>query len=305
MSWTSEAPFASRALAAILAASVLGAAPHANAARVEPPSEEARRLYDEGRARFETLDYRGAIDLWTQAYAMVPSTDDNHVIRTNLVYNIAAAQEKWFDLDGDVTHLRQARGLLERYLDGYKKVHAPTPAARAEVEQVNKRLSQIDARIQASQAVPGAGTPAPATAPVPAPVVDPRVEERQRAREEKIEARRLLSEDPEIAPLYRSGRGMLSGGIALLVVGGISTLVGAGFAVSDFGVSDAAVRRNHVVGYSLLALGVGMLGGGAALVGIGATRKKKAQRQAQEKASLSFLPAPSLGGGSGTFVLRF
>src|SRR5262245_19291174 len=56
----------------------------------DPAIEDARKLYDRGRAKFETFDYLGAIELWTQAYEMLPDDDRYSEIRARLMFNLAA-----------------------------------------------------------------------------------------------------------------------------------------------------------------------------------------------------------------------
>ncbi|MCA9707381.1 MAG: hypothetical protein KDK70_16120, partial [Myxococcales bacterium] len=111
----------------------------------DPAVDEARKLYDEGKARFDTFDYEGAVQLWTQAYAKLP--EDAAGIRNSMVYNIATAQEKAFELDSDVQHLRQAQMLLESYIDNFKALYPRNPETKAEVDKAEDRIASLKERI--------------------------------------------------------------------------------------------------------------------------------------------------------------
>jgi hypothetical protein len=131
----------------------------------DPALAEARALYDEGKARFDTFDYEGAADLWTKAYAKLP--EDSAGVRNAMVYNIATAQEKAYELDKDVQHLRQAVLLLQQYVKNYKVIVAKTPETKAEVDRAEARIAVLKERI--GRAERGEDTiPPPVTTP-PAP----------------------------------------------------------------------------------------------------------------------------------------
>ena len=102
----------SRVTAVLLACTLGGAGTTASAAPGEPaleadPLAEAQALYDKGRAKFETADYHAAVELWTEAYALVPDTADGGQTKVLLIYNIATAREKAFEIDGELSQLRE------------------------------------------------------------------------------------------------------------------------------------------------------------------------------------------------------
>ncbi len=293
-------------LLGVALSAVLASAPVAPVALAAGPSgakssntniEEVRRLYQEGRARYETLDYAGAVELWTKAYAMVEPIPENREIRNNLVYNIAAAKQKQFDLEGDVTYLKQAKGLLERYVEEYKALYEPTEEARAEVAKAEEKIAQIEAQIQEAEKNQAAAAPPPA---------EDRAALREKRRQQKLKYREILTSDPEVAPLYRSSKGMIGGGAAMVGVGalaffaGLGMLGGSGFtAVTG---EEAATRRLRIGGWIVFATGLGLIGGGGALIGLGVKRRTEANRMAKQKAGLAAL-APVFDGATGTFGL--
>ena len=236
------------------------------------PSEdvaEVRRLYEEGKARYETLDYEGAIESWTQAYAQVPGDAANREIKNNLAYNIASAREKAFELDGDVGHLRRAKGLLEKYVEDYKTMYEPTPETRAEVKKVNERIAQLDAKIRTAEGTAPATSAAPVVStqsdvPAPTPPTD--------ARARKVAIRDLLRNDPELAPRYRSAKGMVIGGSVLLSVGAVVAFTGLG--VIGLSTEADASSRLRTGGIVTMVFGGGMVAGGAVLLGLGLKKRK-------------------------------
>jgi tetratricopeptide (TPR) repeat protein len=77
---------------------------------------EAQALYVEGKTKYDSADYAGAIDKFTKALGIVSAlSEDNEGIKLTLLYNIASAHEKAFAIDKDLSHLRQALQLYKRY----------------------------------------------------------------------------------------------------------------------------------------------------------------------------------------------
>jgi hypothetical protein len=159
-----------RGAAAIVAAAIALASPVAMAGPAEslptveqdpvqaPPPEveadmssserldRARSLYDRGRGKFETFDYIGAIELWTQAYTELPETDEFTGIRAKLMFNIAAARLSAFEIDDNIAHLRQAKRLMDLYVDSIGEATDEEAAdARAWQEKISVRLVEAEA----------------------------------------------------------------------------------------------------------------------------------------------------------------
>jgi hypothetical protein len=249
---------------------------------------EVKQLYTQGRARFDTLDYQGAIDLWTKAFGLLPANEDNRSIRNDLVYNIATAQEEAYKVDRDPAHLRQAIGLLERYVDEYKALYKPTPEARAEVEKVRARVAELEAKLAEAEA---ATTPAATPAAPP----DPRAEEQRKA----IAVKQLLREDPEISQQYRSGTSMIAGGSVAFGLGAVSFVVMLAYLslraaarldedITGEDPEDDAVYQRATTGAAVSGVLSGLLiATGCVLLPIGVGRRKRAKQAARERVVLS------------------
>ncbi len=128
----------------------------------DPALAEAKRLYDEGLADYETFEYEGAIEKWTLAFGKLGATADTAEMRNAIVYNIARAREKAYEQSGDIGHLRKAKALLERYVAEETATDAHEPddvaTARARVEELGARIAELER----------AAKPAPAPATTPA-----------------------------------------------------------------------------------------------------------------------------------------
>lgn len=114
-----------------------------------PPNDlaEAQKLYQEGRAAYDTFNYDAAITLWTTALARLPETAEAAAVRNALVYNLAAAQLKAYALDHDEVRLKRARLLLESYLATEHEAGAADPA---DVARVGAQMAEIDAELAES-----------------------------------------------------------------------------------------------------------------------------------------------------------
>jgi TolA-binding protein len=226
-----------------------------------PETAKAQELYQRGRARFETSDYKGAIEFWTDAYAALGSEGaDAQVqsIRSALVYNISTAQGKWHELDGDVTHLRQARQLLVTYAQMMEQL-GEDPSGK-ELTETRARIAELEARIDAEATKAPPASPGPANRPA-TPGGD--------------------SKHGKALPLLVSG-GVLAG----LGLGGVATMA-AGMALGNKAEADyrddpagrfAAEDRGRTA--NALAIAGGVAGGvllvtGAVLLAIGAKRRGK------------------------------
>ncbi len=125
---------------------------------IDDPLVRVASLINDGQALFDTADFLGAIDKWTQAYATLPDDPDILTARNLLTYQIAQAHIEAHAIDGQPTHLRKADRLLVRYLEGLRVEESE---ARASAEKLRQDLH-----------VQIAGAPAPvviAEAPPPPP----------------------------------------------------------------------------------------------------------------------------------------
>lgn len=252
------------------------------------PLDEARELYREGRAAFDTADYDGAVALWTKAYAKLPDTDDTRSIRNDIVYNISTAQIEAYALDRDLGRLRRAEVLLRRYMDEYISAAEDIEGMVAETEKVRRRLREVQDRIAEAEA--GSQTPAPATAdPAPADAAS--------------------TQPGEPAPVDRPRlNGLQIGGIvalsAVALTAGATIAGGVIWANAKDEFEDPDTReqgrKNHRTG-SAVAISAGILTG--ALVVAGVTLLVVGKQRRQRRSAL--VPMPQPGGGGVAWSLVF
>ncbi len=132
---------------------------------------DAKELYARGEAKFETADYSAAVQEWTEAYATLPDTDEGAQIKVLLIYNIATARERAFDVSQDPAELRQAKILLRNFDDSIASLYGEGEEAEAERARVREKIAAIDEQLAALEQPDVADDP-PEPAPTPAPVID-------------------------------------------------------------------------------------------------------------------------------------
>jgi hypothetical protein len=273
-------------------APIAGAHAPAEAGTNEPAAEdpviaEARQLYDAGLADYETFEYDGAIEKWTRAYAKLGDSPGTGEMRNAIVYNIARAREKAYEQTRDITHLKKAAALLERYVADEVAAGEPDEAdlakARADVDELRARIAELE-RAAAEQRRPAPTKPA----------------------------------DGDVDRPAKPGR-------SLVITGGVLTAVGLGLVVG--GITAGAVvgqradddipmldelgdedeRRERIEDgrrANLVMLGCGIAGGvvavtGIALLAVGATKPRRAARAA------TLVPAAGPGFVGTSLVGRF
>jgi len=251
-------------------------APPTNQPTIDPALETSRELYQEGRARFDTFDYGGAVQLWTRAYAELPENADG--IRNRLVYNIATAQQMAYDIDHDLQHLRQAILLLQRYVKDYRALHQQTADTSAEVERAEARIAELEQRIVRAET--GEAEPDDEDEE-PTPIVtDPHygsgaidgivwtTTDRGAPDPDQLHRNRhLASED------HKTDR-ILIGSYVALSVGGLLTIAGTGAVLGTRG-QGLGARGGSIAG---LGLGLAGLTTGFTLLAIGLERRKRARQ---------------------------
>lgn len=266
---------------AVLLCCALASASTAALAGPEPteaddPLAGAQTLYDKGRAKFETADYPAAIELWTEAYAQVPDTAEGGQIKVLLIYNIATAREKAFELTRDPVQLRQARILLEDFERSIPALYGEGQEAEAERARVREKLAAVEAQLEEIEReqqarddhpqMPGDGVE-PGTDP--ASSSDPATDE--------------PASDPAAKGLVIAGAATLGLGVAGLGMMGAGLAIGdEANDISDLDPTDVDARRERFdrgrTG-NTLAIAGGAVGGalvitGAVLLALGLKRKK-------------------------------
>lgn len=247
---------------------------------------EAREIFDRGRAKYDTFDYEGAIDLWQQAMQKVPETQAG--VRNAMVYNIALAQEKAYDVDEDVAHLRQAVLLLKDWVARYKAMFKKTPETEAEVQKAQTRIEELEARIAkieageetttdaAANGAPAASSIAFDTGYTPPPEV---------------------MREQEKAKASNRSEGFIAAGWTLAGIGGLVFLGGVG---GIAGSTAADSRGGLGASIGVTVFGAGMIATGGVLLGKGYKQKK-----AIEEGKYSFAPYFNREGGGAAFSMRF
>ena len=130
---------------AITAASTVAIpAQRAQAAPAEEGQSEAQRLYLDGKTHYEVGEYEEALELWKQAYAKVDDTAENLQVRHALVYNIAEAEAQVFQIKKDITHLRRAKTLLDRYLSNHETLYGDSQDAAHDRADAQTKLEEIE-----------------------------------------------------------------------------------------------------------------------------------------------------------------
>jgi hypothetical protein len=227
----------------------------------DPELLRARELYEEGEARFATADYFAAIELWTKAFTSVPDTADSARIQAALIYNIATAREKAFEVSGDLTHLRQAKLLMEDYAASIPALYGDGPEADAERGRITGRLNIIVRRIEEVEREREKSRP-------------DRGPDRSDDRAAAKRSRAMIASGSTFLVLGAGALGMMTGG---LVMGANAN------DISDIEEDDIDQRREQFdkgrTG-NALAISGGVLGGvfaltGAVLVGLGATQRPR------------------------------
>jgi tetratricopeptide (TPR) repeat protein len=106
------------------------------------PSDEARALFEQGQAKYETHDYDGAIDSFTAAFAKAEQIDDDDVrdeVLARLGFNLARAHVSAFDIDQDIEHLGAARRLVADFR-GHERALGRDPDTDTDLQRLEAEL---------------------------------------------------------------------------------------------------------------------------------------------------------------------
>ena len=268
-----------------LSPSLALAAPEAS----EPsaPQTNAETIFRRGQAKYETADYSGAIELWTEAYALVDSTPENASIKALLIFNLAQAHTKAYELDEDVIHLKQAQRLLTSFRDNLALLYEDQPALEVEQAKVDESLAVIEAQLADAEA-----EPEPEPEPPAPTLTDP-------------ESEGPVETGKPGKPLIIAGSAVLGLGIAAGIVGIVGGIIGqgandlSGIDPFDFEGREEQFNSGRTGNLLLIvgAVGAGILiPTGAALIGLGASRNKRINT-AKLRVSPSFAGRWGSGGG--------
>ncbi len=247
----------------------LPAEAEAEAESEDPDLAAAEAIYQRGVTDYTAGRYEEAIETWLEAYNALPPNYETAKIRAELIYNIATAQKRAFDIDEDLSHLRQARASLQNFAESIDEAYPEGPARDRERAQVERVLAELEGQIA-------------------------EVESARAAKERELAALSRPDFDPELdASLAKQNRGIIIGGAVLTSLGaaGLGTM-GAGMALgskAEREVGELATgaqleaRRDAIqkgkLGNGLLVVGA-VVGGvatlaGVTMLGLGLSREKK------------------------------
>ena len=108
---------------------------------------QASDMFYAGVTRYNAADYEGAIELWLAAYDLVEPTFDNRLIKAELIYNVARAQQQWFEIDDDVEHLRRSRAILQRFFGELDELYGDQSGL--ERDKVEEQIANVEQAITA------------------------------------------------------------------------------------------------------------------------------------------------------------
>lgn len=108
------------------------------------PDAEARALFEDGQAKYDTHDYDGAIEAFTSAYARAEQIEDGTVrdeALARLGFNLARAHVSAYDIDHDDEHLVLARRLLADFR-GHERELGRDPDTDTDVQRLEAELAE-------------------------------------------------------------------------------------------------------------------------------------------------------------------
>jgi tetratricopeptide (TPR) repeat protein len=185
---------------ALIVASLLSLAPAGDVAPKAADLTEARRLFDEGIARYDAADYEGAIEVFTLALGEVRGQGvDDFAVRGLLLFNIGRTHMRAHEIDQDIEHLRQAQAIFERFVEE-AEAH-PGEVSEADVSEAQAQLEELERMLAAA-----AQQPVPEDRPTPEDTSD-----KPTADPAKLRARGI--------GLTAAGAALLGGGVGMLVWG--------------------------------------------------------------------------------------
>ena len=262
----------------------------------DPVRAKAERLYREGAALYSAAEYDGAIAKFTDVLEMISGgeTSFDPDTRGSLLFNLATAHDRAYNVDGDIVHLRKARELYARIVDEASIGYNDELVGQAETarDDVAARLSEVEAELEAEAAA----------------------EEEARARAEAQARAEIEARDS--GPDPDAGRGLIISGAAVAGLGVAASSVWiAGIAMGGRAERDvvgttspaAEADRIDAIGRGRTGNTLGIVGGvvsgafvvtGAALLVTGLVKRKRARM-------VACAPAPAPNGGLVACALRF
>jgi hypothetical protein len=187
----------------------------------------AGELFQEGVARYDAADFNGSIEVWMRALGKVASVEDFQV-RGLLLFNIGRAHVRAYDIDRDVTHLRQAKTILTRFVEEARSEAYAGQIDDETIAEAEQQLAEVARLLGEDEDEPAVVGP-----------TDEPTDEPNNDRTKPVD-------DPKPAP---SPTKLRNTGIALLVPG--VALVGAGVGMLAWGAGFGAAAQSQVDGFDL------------------------------------------------------
>ncbi len=252
----------------------------AEAGDEDPALSEAKKLYKDGEIKFQTADYEDALVLWKQAFAILPDGDEHRAIRHALVYNIAEAHSRAYEVSRNPTHLRKAKILLENYRADHRNLYGDEPEAVTERAEVDDRIAELDKKIADSEAAGEAAAPladdggaaTTTTEPEPEPEPEPQPQPKPLTPRQQWDAD--IKADPVLGPKWQVGNRRVVGGAIMTGIGGIFALVSlAAFASAP--AAEEFTGALYATGGVTGAIALGLMIPGGILIGTGVAKRKQ------------------------------
>ncbi|MDC0675936.1 hypothetical protein [Nannocystis radixulma] len=244
-------------------------------------------LAQEAQTRFETADFAGAIELWTQAYAAMPDEPAYDKRRNVLAYQIAQACVEAYELDPQLVYLRKAERLFDNYLKTISaKDKVTTAKVQGTLDELREKIRVAEEREAAEKqaAAEAAERAGPEGDEPAAPKADEaEAEDRRAAAEREAKKSRRLT----IAGGALTGAGAIVLGVMAYGLAQGARADRDGEAAKADGVTDPAVYRDLLdqgMAANRLAIATAVAGGilvvtGIGLLGAGAAGQQRARRE--------------------------
>ena len=257
------------------------------AATLESPEEafaRAGELLGKGQEKYDTADYVGAVELWSEAYAALPDTPEAAQYRSVLVYQLASACREAYELESDQKYLKKAERLLEQYIEslGPDEEESRTTAQEA-LDEVRLKIKQEEAEAAARRSVIEAD-----------------------AKDARSDSPKTDDEEPGKQLLIAGGVSLGVGAVLLAVMGvGLGQGSSADQEGDDF-IANGGDPADPMVGdlidkgtrANTMALATGITGGVLLVTGIGLIAADAVRRKKSRESTARVLPAvsPSFAG---------
>ncbi len=169
----------------------------------DPTQQEAASLFREGSMFYELGQYEDAITKFEAAWKLAPVPQ--------LLFNLGQAHRRWYELDPDIDHLRQAKSFFVNY---DKRLNTDSSYSAREADYVQNMIEKLEAQIELEENKEAERNRVIVNGPSAADIEA--LEKRRIEREKKLASARRLN----------------GAGIGLIIVGATAAGVGLGGALA-------------------------------------------------------------------------